>query len=363
MRKRFIRFALAAVIIVVIALGFVTWRILCGGYYGGSSQSSLRELASERLDRIEVVAQRADEVSSAITAARAAVKDTDQQDWIAKSLRAVEVGLDACPPDRDNWSARRELLLLADIPIRARQNDTCKRSIGEFFQRRMVRTLEGIPATRVGRGVRIWRLYNMGFVVKSADATIGFDIHPGRVFDNTMTKSQQRRLAELLDVAFVSHQHPDHLSREFVGQMLEAGKKVVLPEGIAKEIKGQNVVRLWDARTEPYTVGPVDIWPYPGRQFSIPPVRNCVYIVRTGGFLVMHQGDNDYSALYGKIAKEHRVDILLGNCWAGLNKCVTTIAPRLLITGHENEVKHVKGLRPGFWRTFKELDKLGLAPP
>ena len=77
----------------------------------------------------------------------------------------------------------------------------------------------------------------------------------------------------------------------------------------------------------------------------------------------MHQGDNDKTLLYKDIAAEHKVDVLLGNCWARLGSCIKGVSPRLVITGHENEIKHPPALRSGYPRTFRELDSAGLAPP
>ena len=277
------------------------------------------------------------------------------------TLEACRLGLETHPPNGSNWAKRRELLLAIDVPINAPKSDPWRRDVGSIFHRQMDRAITEISETRITSGVRIWRMYNMGFVVKSAEATIGFDIHPGWVFDNPMDEAQQKRLAEALDITFVSHWHPDHCSRPFLRQMLAAGKKIVLINSLAKELTGANVFRIPGSDPRPLQVAGVAIYTHTGRQF--PTARNNVYVVRIGGLLVMHQGDNDKTSLYRDIANEHKVDVLLGNCWARLDTVVTGVKPRLLVTGHENEIKHPSMLRSGYRRTFSELDDMKLAPP
>ena len=330
---------------VVVVLAGVVW-LVCSSEYAGKSPSSREAVAGERL------------AAAGETDGAQAVKTGD---WLVDTLEACRHGLEAHPPDGANWEKRRRLLEAIDVPINARQNDAWRRAVGAVFRRRMDKAIAEISEARITGGVRIWRMYNMGFVVKSAEAAVGFDIHPGWVFDSPMDQAQQKRLAGALDAAFVSHWHPDHCSRPFLGQMLAAGKRIVLLDSVARELTGENVVRLPGKDDSPIRVAGVDVYGYTGRQF--PTARNNVYIVRMGGLLVMHQGDNDKTSLYKDIAREHEVDVLLGNCWARLNTCIEGTSPRLVITGHENEIKHPSALRSGYPRTFRELDSANLAPP
>jgi len=265
------------------------------------------------------------------------------------------------PPDGTRWARRRKLLEAIDVPINARQDKAWRRDTGAVFRAQMERALDEICEGRVTTGVRVWRMYNMGFVVKSADATIGFDIHPGWVFDSPMDQAQLKRLADQLDAAFVSHWHYDHCSRPFLRQMLAAGKKIVLLDSLAKELTGPNVYRIPGKNPRPLKIAGVEVFGHTGRQF--PTARNNVYVVRIGGLLVMHQGDNDKTALYRTIAAEHEIDVLLVNCWARMTTCISGISPELVITGHENEIRHPSMFRSGYRKTFRTLDRAKLTPP
>jgi hypothetical protein len=341
MKKQIAGAAVAALFVA----GLVIWLVY-GGEYAGESPSDLENIARRRLAE-------AGEIGGATR-----VKTGD---WLVDTLEASLHGLETHPSNGSNWARRRKLLEAIDVPINARKNDAWRRAVGSVFRRQMDKAITEISTARITGGVRIWRMYNMGFVVKSAEATVGFDIHPGWVFDNPMDEAQQKRLAGALDAAFVSHWHADHCSRPLLKQMLAAGKKIVLLDSVAKEFTGENVFRIPGKAALPLRVAGVSVYGYTGRQF--PTARNNVYIVRMGGLTVMHQGDNDKTPLYREIATEHKVDVLLGNCWAKLTTCIEGVSPRLTITGHENEIKHPSFLRSGYPRTFRELDDAKLAPP
>jgi hypothetical protein len=204
-------------------------------------------------------------------------------------------------------------------------------------------------------------MYNMGFVVKSPKATIAFDIHPGWVFHTPMTCAQQRRLAGLLDAAFVSHWHPDHLSRRVLGRMNAAGKALVFSPTFVMELRGDNVMRLRNTGGEPAKVADLDVWCYPGWQSWF--ARNNIYVVDTGGAIVMHQGENTMRRPYDDIARRHKINVLLAKSREDLDRSVNGVKPDLLITSHEHELMHVWRPNRNFGRSFSQLDKMGVAPP
>ncbi len=282
---------------------------------------------------------------------------------VAALLWKAQDGLDALPADGTNWAGRRRFLLEMDAALRGRHGRAWKRAVGAHFQRQMNKALDEIASARVERGVRIWRMYNMGFVVKSPKATIGFDIHPGWVFRPPMTASQQGRLANLLDAAFVSHWHPDHLSRGILGQMNAAGKMLVASPTfvLGLRLRGDNVVRLRNTRGEPVKVAALDVWCYPGWQSWF--ARNNIYVVDMGGTLVMHQGENTMRSPYAAILRRHKIDVLLAKSRQDLARSVNGVKPNLLITSHEHELMHVWRPNRNFGRSFTQLDKMGVAPP
>lgn len=76
-----------------------------------------------------------------------------------------------------------------------------------------------IKNTKIKKGVVIWKLYNMGYVIKTRDACFAIDL----VLPNST------KLADLLDFAIVSHAHGDHTDSPFLQSMVARKKAVYSP--------------------------------------------------------------------------------------------------------------------------------------
>jgi hypothetical protein len=74
----------------------------------------------------------------------------------------------------------------------------------------------------------------------------------------------------------------------------------------------------------------------------------------------MHMGDqgrgSDFNNWIKGIGKAHDVDILFINCRDGsMSRKISAIDPKLLIPGHENELRHIVDGRQGIVRTISNL--------
>ena len=110
-------------------------------------------------------------------------------------------------------------------------------AVKKFFHRRLENTMKEIERITVSEGAIIWKLYNHGFVVRTATVTIGFDLVRGRLWqvkDFELPDEVLERIARQCDVLFISHRHGDHAD-EFVAQcFLDQGKPVVAPPDLWK---------------------------------------------------------------------------------------------------------------------------------
>ena len=68
-----------------------------------------------------------------------------------------------------------------------------------------------------GDAPAVWSVYNMGYVVKTREATFSIDLVHRRAGE----------FAPMLDFALVTHNHSDHWSRDLYAPMNGAGKTVV----------------------------------------------------------------------------------------------------------------------------------------
>lgn len=278
--------------------------------------------------------------------------------WATETLNWVDETLQAYPPQVDPPYIRIQALVAMDDPIHLGEAPVLD-VIADFYQKRVQRGLAHLEATaRPARGARIWKFYNFTFVVKTQNHTFAFDVSHG-YRKVTMTKAQLRTIAKQVDVAFISHDHPDHADVAFAHEMAALGKKVVVPDVLwPKSDIEKSLVRV--SGTYKGNVAGVSFIAYPGSQGSTLP--NPVYLVTADGVSLMHMGDQSRSSDYDKwikgIGKRHDVDILFINCRdGGMHRKILAIDPELIIPGHENEIRHIVDGRQGVVRTLSNLEQ------
>ncbi len=119
--------------------------------------------------------------------------------------------------------------------------------IKEVYEQQMFKALQDITTTRITSGVRVWQLYNMGYVVKTPKVTIGFDVVRGLRWHDwgwDVRSELVEGLAHCLDLLLVSHyvdnyhnhpaetwRHVDHYDEAIAELMLSGGKPVFIPTG------------------------------------------------------------------------------------------------------------------------------------
>jgi hypothetical protein len=325
-------------------------------WFTGKGEATLRLLARQRLAETAIKFYGTEFADRAITVLRGDLDTPDEHAWMVRLLRLVEWALEKNPPSTGNWRVRKEALLLLDYPLHVSGGPVWREQIGRFYQAFISHAIKAIANDTVREGLKVWKMYNMGFVVKGPHGCVGFDIHPGTRLAHPLTERQLRKLARSLDVAVVSHPHHDHLNRSFLQMMLEEGKTIVLPAGSAGSLSGPNVIRVY-RRTQPVRVGPIDIHCYAGWQRLI--ALNCVYVMHMDGYRVLHNGDNTRPEIYRRLARDRRVDIMLANCWARLGTPSGPMHTDILITGHENELSHPPTMRASYRETYERLLKIG----
>lgn len=297
--------------------------------------------------------------------------------WIADSLKWVGEILDMFPPVRQDHPGRLiALTRLDDILLIESAAD--KEPVQRFYRARMEKALKEIEETRVTEGMRIWKLYNAGFFVRTASVSFVFDIVPGvegKAF--TVDTRLLERLADQADAAFVSHGHFDHASPAVAKIFLARNKPVIVPQDlwadnpelankltrptrsaeIVHEIRVQNGKQV------------LKVVAYPGYQgTSIP--NNTHLVITPEGFSVIHSGDrsgpNDWEWV-AHVGYNHRVDVHLARCWTNqlpspgevpppaIQREARGFDPQLTILGHENEMGHGSVGRVGYTQTYHQM--------
>lgn len=291
-------------------------------------------------------------------------------EWIDRSLQWVDYILAHYPPSLPEHPLRRAALIRLDDVLHI-ESAPRKEIVQRYYRARMERVIAEIEKTKVESGMRVWKLYNHGFLVRTPTVSFTFDLVPGtRQPGFAIPPDVLARLAAQTDATFISHLHGDHANREVARLLLAAGKPVVSPEGLWKD-EPEFATKLTYPRRSVETVHPIPVRggsqtlrvvAFPGHQG--PTVTNNVHLVTTPeGFTVAQTGDqwgddtpgSDFDWL-SNISRSHSVDIFFPNCWTkGLDRMVRGVNPAVVITGHENEMAHTVDHREDYTQTYTRM--------
>jgi L-ascorbate metabolism protein UlaG (beta-lactamase superfamily) len=290
-------------------------------------------------------------------------------EWIGRSLGWANDILDRFAPHVVEHPVRRAALIRLDDVLHI-ESAPRKPLVQQFYRARIEKAVREIEATRVSSGMRIWKLYNHGFFVRTPSVSLTFDIVPGTSAPGfVVDASLLDRLAHQSDALFISHMHGDHASPAVAKLFLDRRKPVIAPADLwsGQEIAAR-LTYLKRSAAEIHTV-PIQsgkqtlkVMAYPGHQGES--VANNVYLITTPeGFTVVHTGDQSGAEGPGsdfdwiaQIGRDRQVDVLMPNCWTtDIKRMARGVNPKLIITGHENEMGHTVDHREDYTQTYNHL--------
>jgi hypothetical protein len=291
-------------------------------------------------------------------------------EWIDRSLQWVDYILATYPPSVPEHPMRRAALIRLDDILHI-ESAPRKEIVQKFYRSRMARVIAEIEKTKVTSGMRIWKLYNHGFLIRTPSVSFTFDLVPGtRSLGFSVPKDLMERLAAQSDATFISHLHWDHANQDVARMFLERGKPVIAPEGLWKDDAVLSAKLTYPLRSTdkvhriPVRGGgqELKVVAFPGHQG--PSILNNVHLVISPeGFTVAQTGDqwaddvagSDFDWL-SNISRSHRVDVFFPNCWTrGLDRMVRGVNPAVVITGHENEMGHTVDHREDYTQTYTRM--------
>jgi L-ascorbate metabolism protein UlaG (beta-lactamase superfamily) len=280
-------------------------------------------------------------------------------------LTAVDATLQRHTPALPEPSERRLALLTLDAVLHDEYAPS-RPPVQAFLERRIARAVEQIVSTRIRSGARIWKMYNHGFVVRTASVTFAFDLVSARNVGSDGFRIPDElieQLAEQCDALFISHRHSDHADELVARAFLGRGKPVVAPPEVwqgrpihsrlthLKRVAHEKQVLLVKNGAQRLRIAC-----YPGHQGAS--IENNVPLVFTPEDLSFaqfgDQSNSDDFAWIDRVRDHHEVDVLLPNCWTtDIVRAVAGFDPAVVITGHENEMGHTIDHREPYWLTYK----------
>ena len=293
------------------------------------------------------------------------------------SLNIVRKLLDRSPPvltrisDLSGVSDREIAMVLLDNILHAEKAASYP-SVQFFYHEQINKIIhemkaisaEGTPKTH------IWKTYNHGFIVKNNETTFAFDLVRGasvKEENYTLPSEIMKDLVNEIDILFVSHAHEDHADSEVASTFIAQGKPVIAPSEIWKdETFYKSVTHAERIHNKTHKVvlskgKELSFINFPGHQGS--KVINNVYLVKSNEISFMHTGDQnngkDFETWIDHVADSNSVDVFFVNCWPrGLPRMLKKVAPKVVITGHENELGHKIDHREANWLTYVRLREL-----
>lgn len=280
----------------------------------------------------------------------------------AKMFALTDQALTENPPVVGAPMARKLALYNLDAMLHEVKYDNTE-PFCDFIDSRIGKVIEDMK-NPVKKGVKIYKIYNDGFVARTKSANIAFDLVRGECKKQKLLSDDQiDAIIEKCDVLFLSHNHGDHVDKYVVNKFIEAGKPVIAASEILPDLKGVTHYRseseVLDEEVILKSGEKLQVKIFPGHQS---PMMCNIYVVTTPDkYTFAHTGDqydkNDMEWIATIKDNAPKIDALTINCWSyQIADAIKGFNPRYVITGHENEMGHTIDHREAFWLTFQKME-------
>ena len=257
-------------------------------------------------------------------------------------------------PFGSTTESRRDLLLGFDDFISKNFPMTLviQGTVANLLELRTRRAIEEIHSAIVPSGsMRVWYIYNMGVVVKTADVVIGIDVAGSYVAPSIAD------VGGLLDILIVTHPHGDHLDAKVAAAAAKAGAKIVVADervridysnqlNIVRDPGGESMVKVLTGSS---LAAQALVGVEPGGTIEVKGVRIMAYpaehrypnrpitgfeatptdwlCVEASGFGILHTGDGTFTGSKPDLSGK-RVDLYLITTSTRSAPRTTTSSPR-----------------------------------
>ena len=282
-------------------------------------------------------------------------------------LQDIDKVLEAYPPTTERSRERDLALSSLDVILHDTSFDDSE-AFHSFVEKRVVRVVVDLDRAPSGK-LQVYKIYNDGFVVRDRKACVAFDLCGTRGKIKVIPDEMMRAIVGKCDALFLSHKDPDHSDRNVIRMFLDAGKPVYASTDNNPSIEGISHIRKEVVLDTLLSAGGVklQVAMLPGHQDDLQ--NNIWSVTLPSGRTVTHTGDQyreeDLDWLdNARSLLPRRTDVLIIDCWAmELGRTIKGFSPRVIVSGHENEIGHSIDHREAFWMTRYKYDSLGLGIP
>jgi len=234
-----------------------------------------------------------------------------------KEVFSLNDEINSIPPEDTSGKSVDLLTQIDDFAGKSVSGSSFSSNIYSLVKIRLDQALKEIPSTQIPKGkIKIWYIYNMGVIAKTADKTVAFDLASTDVYTNMAD------FTKYIDVLVITHFHSDHFDMSVVKAALKNGVTVVIPgdkmtligDQFVRDPSGEDAVSLIKKRDgidsnnfislkpeEETTIKGIQITAYPAKHYfnegqtvGDPNIANTPsdwYLVNLSGFTLLHTGD------------------------------------------------------------------------
>lgn len=275
----------------------------------------------------------------------------------------IDEALTENPPVAGAPMVRKLALYNLDAMLHETKYDNTE-PFNHFVDSRMQKLLAELDKP-VKKGMKIYKVYNDGFIAQTKSTTIAFDLVRGAIQGKPIvSEAFIQQMVDQCDILFITHNHGDHADRMVANMFIEAGKPVIAPTNVwpddasIQHLRSETII---DQQIVLKNGKELQVKILPGHQSQL---MNNIYVVTTEEKkTVVQTGDQYHKEDIDWLMNIHheipRPDALLVNCWTNrMNDLIEGFAPKLVFTGHENEMGHTIDHREAFWLTFQKMKEV-----
>lgn len=262
---------------------------------------------------------------------------------------------------------RRNTLKLLDYPLHFNNfakdatdegKEAFNTSLDSYLGTARQQAMEWLRTATVAPGeLSIFKVYNMGFFIRTSERTFAIDIR----WDGS--DEDAKEIAANIDAMFLSHPHGDHYSTNIFKAVAEAGKQLILPSDVLPEYTGENKRIIGEDQPDGYDVAGIKVVSFMGNQGVGIPCN--VYHMSFDGWTLVQNGDNSVAAAEYAIKSYPAADVVMAACWNTFQRILSIEAEApgragknlLFIPAHENEFHHGVDHRESYHEMFARKDR------
>lgn len=228
-----------------------------------------------------------------------------------------------------------------------------------FVNARMSAMLSSIDEPVIA-GVRIYKVYNSGVILKTLNTTIAIDFIPGgEAYKPFISDSVINEIAGRCNALLITNTDALYANRNVAKAFVDAGKKVYVPKRTWTDL-GEQIITIGADTIQDIELSGMTLHVLPGHNNNN---RTNIYVMDFHGRgVVAHTGTQEIDTNLSwaeDIHKRYSVDVLLTKSQTTqMETILSDIKPRMVITTQENEMKSSIDRRESYWTTQKRLKSL-----